>query len=136
MREAFHALSVEKKARRLSKHCKKFVTFVFEPNNPNQNQPKINRSPFNLLDRPGLQCDSKCNVMQIRTTFPTLVALLVVGSCPFSPLLAAASIGTVLNPEQSVPIRKRMPWTTSRVTGSPEPPSPYRTERIFPKLKF
>jgi uncharacterized repeat protein (TIGR03806 family) len=31
---------------------------------------------------------------------------------------------------------KRVPWTTSRVRGSPEPPSPYRTEYAFPKLKF
>jgi putative heme-binding domain-containing protein len=30
----------------------------------------------------------------------------------------------------------RVPWTTSRVRGSPEPPSPYRTEFAFPKLKF
>src|SRR5260370_466572 len=33
-------------------------------------------------------------------------------------------------------IEQRIPWTTSRVTGSPEPPLPYRTERLFPKLKF
>src|SRR5262245_26406086 len=31
---------------------------------------------------------------------------------------------------------KRVPWTTSNVKGSPEPPPPYRTERAFPKLKF
>jgi putative heme-binding domain-containing protein len=31
---------------------------------------------------------------------------------------------------------KRMPWTTSRVVGSPDPPSPYQTELAFPKLKF
>jgi uncharacterized repeat protein (TIGR03806 family) len=31
---------------------------------------------------------------------------------------------------------KRVPWTTSKVKGSPEPPPPYRTERAFPKLKF
>src|SRR5204862_5661178 len=31
---------------------------------------------------------------------------------------------------------KRVPWTTSKVRGSPEPPSPYRTELAFPKLKF
>src|SRR5262249_31064682 len=30
----------------------------------------------------------------------------------------------------------RKPWTTSRVVGSPEPPHPYRTERVFPKLSF
>src|SRR6266567_6921439 len=33
-------------------------------------------------------------------------------------------------------IEKRIAWTTSRITGSPEPPLPYRTEPVFPKLKF
>ncbi|MBI3468967.1 MAG: PQQ-dependent sugar dehydrogenase [Planctomycetes bacterium] len=33
-------------------------------------------------------------------------------------------------------INKRVPWSTSRVKGSPEPPAPYRTEPAFPKLKF
>jgi uncharacterized repeat protein (TIGR03806 family) len=33
-------------------------------------------------------------------------------------------------------IDKRIPWTTSRVQGSPEPPPPYRLEAVFPKLKF
>ncbi len=30
----------------------------------------------------------------------------------------------------------RKPWATSRIVGSPEPPLPYRTERVFPKLGF
>ncbi len=30
----------------------------------------------------------------------------------------------------------RTPWTTSRVTGSPTPPAPYRVEPAFPNLKF
>ena len=29
-----------------------------------------------------------------------------------------------------------MPWTTSRIKGTPEPPAPYRTEPAFPGLKF
>lgn len=33
-------------------------------------------------------------------------------------------------------IDKRVPWTTSKIIGSPEPPPPYKTERVFPKLKF
>jgi len=33
-------------------------------------------------------------------------------------------------------IDHRIPWTTSRITGSPEPPPPYRIERVFPKLTF
>jgi putative heme-binding domain-containing protein len=31
---------------------------------------------------------------------------------------------------------KRVPWTTSRVEGSPEPPHPYRVERAFSRLSF
>src|SRR5438874_2718490 len=31
-------------------------------------------------------------------------------------------------------LEKRVPWTTSRVIGSPEPPPPYRTAPAFPKL--
>jgi putative heme-binding domain-containing protein len=34
-----------------------------------------------------------------------------------------------------VPAR-REPWTTSRITGSPDPPRPYVTERVFPSLTF
>src|SRR5262245_23869785 len=33
-------------------------------------------------------------------------------------------------------IAARAPWTTSRITGSPDPPPPYRIERAFPKLTF
>src|SRR3954469_25070408 len=31
---------------------------------------------------------------------------------------------------------QRPPWTTSRITGAPEPPRPYVAERIFPSLAF
>jgi putative heme-binding domain-containing protein len=31
---------------------------------------------------------------------------------------------------------ERLPLTTSRVTGTPEPPPPYSTPRVFPKLQF
>ena len=30
----------------------------------------------------------------------------------------------------------RIPWTTSRVVGSPDPPPPFKTVRAFPNLKF
>jgi uncharacterized repeat protein (TIGR03806 family) len=39
-------------------------------------------------------------------------------------------------PHKPYGIDKRTPWTTSHVQGSPEPPSPYRLENAFPKLKF
>jgi putative heme-binding domain-containing protein len=31
---------------------------------------------------------------------------------------------------------KRVPWTTSKIVGTPEPPHPYKAERVFPKLSF
>jgi glucose/arabinose dehydrogenase len=31
---------------------------------------------------------------------------------------------------------QRVAWTTSRISGSPEPPLPYVTERAFPSLQF
>ncbi|MEW6304353.1 MAG: PQQ-dependent sugar dehydrogenase [Verrucomicrobiota bacterium] len=34
------------------------------------------------------------------------------------------------------PAGMRVPWTTSRIKGSPEPPPPYQTEPVFPQLKF
>ena len=33
-------------------------------------------------------------------------------------------------------IEKRIPFTTSRLIGSPDPPLPYRAKRAFPKLDF
>jgi uncharacterized repeat protein (TIGR03806 family) len=33
-------------------------------------------------------------------------------------------------------IEKRIPWTTSKVKGSPEPPSPYRDVQVFPGVRF
>lgn len=35
-----------------------------------------------------------------------------------------------------VGVEKRVPWTTSRITGSPEKPLPYVSERAFPALMF
>jgi putative heme-binding domain-containing protein len=40
------------------------------------------------------------------------------------------------HPARPFGIEKRVAWTTSRITGSPEPPHPYRVERVFPKLAF
>jgi putative heme-binding domain-containing protein len=49
-------------------------------------------------------------------------------------LLFAAAIS--LAAQQSPPPGERRPWTASRITGSPEPPPPYRLDRVFPKLTF
>lgn len=38
--------------------------------------------------------------------------------------------------ERPYGIEKRVAWTTSRLVGTPEPPLPYLTERVFPELTF
>ncbi|MBM3837579.1 MAG: c-type cytochrome [Verrucomicrobia bacterium] len=39
-------------------------------------------------------------------------------------------------PSRAAGIDQRVPWTSSRISGTPEPPPPYRIERVFPKLAF
>jgi putative heme-binding domain-containing protein len=56
--------------------------------------------------------------------------------------IAGAFLPAILSParaqksQKSFGIDKRVPWTTSRISGSPEPPPPYRVERAFPGLSF
>ncbi len=68
--------------------------------------------------------------------------LLVAGSPPLA--LAAAALGG--NPAEPLPEdappqassgrSNRIPWTTSRFAGTPDPAPPYRVEPAFPALKF
>ena len=64
--------------------------------------------------------------MRITSHFSTLAILLslinVAGASPTN--------------ERPFGIDKRVPWTTSRVKGTPDPPAPYRTRRAFTNLKF
>lgn len=38
--------------------------------------------------------------------------------------------------ERAYGIDSRIPWTTSQISGTPEPPLPYVTERVFPELSL
>ncbi|MCE9534164.1 MAG: PQQ-dependent sugar dehydrogenase, partial [Planctomycetes bacterium] len=49
-------------------------------------------------------------------------------------LTSAAEPPKTSVPEAAKP--SRVPWTTSRVTGSPEPPPPYKAVRVFPNVKL
>lgn len=49
-------------------------------------------------------------------------------------LSAAGRIAAAAAPQEVV--GQRAAWTTSRITGSPQPPLPYVTERAFPALQF
>ncbi|QDT04679.1 Soluble aldose sugar dehydrogenase YliI precursor [Rubripirellula lacrimiformis] len=37
---------------------------------------------------------------------------------------------------ESQVLAQRLPWTQSRLQGSPDPPLPFQTQRVFPKLTF
>jgi uncharacterized repeat protein (TIGR03806 family) len=50
-------------------------------------------------------------------------------------VLAATRRGAMADPPK-VGLEKRVAWTASRIIGSPDPPLPYVTERVFPALKF
>jgi uncharacterized repeat protein (TIGR03806 family) len=38
--------------------------------------------------------------------------------------------------EKPFGLKARVPWTTSKVVGTPDPPAPYTVKRVFPNLKF
>lgn len=50
----------------------------------------------------------------------------------------AGALGSGIGAEDSYPFPydTRVPWRTSRVLGTPEPPLPYVLERVSPELKF
>jgi putative heme-binding domain-containing protein len=51
--------------------------------------------------------------------------------------LLAFFMGEPSQPSAAEPAKAvRIPWTTSRVVGSPDPPPPFKVVRAFPNLKF
>lgn len=52
----------------------------------------------------------------------------------FSGILVCCAV--VLRGEETAPFPPRVPFTSSRIVSTPEPPSPFITERAFPELKF
>ncbi len=73
--------------------------------------------------------------MPQRTLLVALALALVVTRFSGSEVTRPASAGHY-EPGKPDGLDKRTPWTTSRVRGSPDRPTPYRTELAFPKLKF
>jgi uncharacterized repeat protein (TIGR03806 family) len=66
--------------------------------------------------------------------------LLAVSVAASSMILARAMAFADDAPESAVKspfgIQERTAWTTSKIHGAPDPPAPYRTERVFEKLQF
>ena len=65
--------------------------------------------------------------MPSRHRLIALLSLLTVTLC--GPLLGA-------DPDRPYGLEQRIPWTGGRITGSPDPSSPYRLERVVPQLQF
>lgn len=70
---------------------------------------------------------------------PTHVGVSVLLTSAFALILQSLCL-TAVSAENvdsaAAPIKQRQPWTTSRIKGSPEPPLPYRAQRVFPNLNF
>ena len=63
--------------------------------------------------------------------------LRVLAACGLCIAASTAAVGEEdSNQTRPYGIQQRTLWTTSRVVGSPEPPTPYRLERSFANLKF
>ncbi len=88
---------------------------------------------------PSLKKVRTARILRALSTAAAFVALAATGS---GSLLAADPVPSSSNavPKRQQPpspvLLRRVPWTTSRVIGSPEPPHPYRLERAFPHHKF
>jgi len=65
--------------------------------------------------------------------FVVPAVLLIVGLAGFAALPSSAEKDKEIKRAKSG-IEKRIPWTTSRIKGFPEPPPPYTTEPAFPRL--
>ena len=100
-----------------------------------------------LFTNRGIECEPRSNLSEFSDGwFPiegmALMSTSKVGSSVGCLIIAA--FGLVNSPTghsfaadpPKVGIATRTPWTSSRVKGSPEPPSPFDTRRVFPHLKF
>lgn len=63
-------------------------------------------------------------------------AIRLVGAVIFIGWLSLATESDSMAGSPKVGLETRIPWTTSRISGSPDPPLPFVTERAFPALKF
>ncbi|MBW3542034.1 MAG: PQQ-dependent sugar dehydrogenase [Planctomycetes bacterium] len=74
----------------------------------------------------------------LRVLFVAVACTLAVAGGTPGPLCAADVKGTADRPpvRRDTGIQTRVPWTTSRVRGTPDPPAAFTTEVAFPRLKF
>lgn len=64
------------------------------------------------------------------------VVLLVVGSFFSLSSSSAQTTAETKSVRKPFGLDKRVPWTSSKMKGFPEPPPPYKTQQVLPKVKF
>lgn len=78
-------------------------------------------------------CDSAPAAMRYRAT---LFLAIVLGGCVETPSRPKRASDARDSEAPAFGLWKRTAWKDSHVVGSPEPPPPYRAERLFPKIAF
>ncbi|MBM3833207.1 MAG: c-type cytochrome [Verrucomicrobia bacterium] len=92
-----------------------------------QNRIPMNRNAFSFRLASPL-----CLLRMVRQTAFSLIGLAAMQMLLLAGIVRAAEIPN----QRPYGLNQRVPWTSSRVKGTPEPPAPYRTELAFAKLKF
>lgn len=77
-----------------------------------------------------------CRRGRLATLVTTMNSRLQLAAALAMAILPAVCLAAEQAGQEQPGIDKRIPWTTSRVIGSPDPPLPYRAVRIWPKLKL
>ena len=73
-------------------------------------------------------CAIKCRaIWRSAVLAPSVVALFAI--------LGAFALQSA-DEQQPFGLEQRVPWTTSRVVGSPDPPLPYTVEKIFTNIQW
>ena len=70
----------------------------------------------------------------MKSKFKVWAALFLLAPLTATPDEPVAKTAATAAAPYGLPQREH--WTTSRITGSPEPPKPYTVERVFPQLSF
>jgi putative heme-binding domain-containing protein len=106
-----------------------FYNFVDVPSPPDKGEKVADRP-----DEGAIRCSRRSKMLNgVAVTGDATRTIAVIAL--FLWILATLPLSAFADPPHA-DSEKREPWTTSRIFGSPEPPLPYITERVFPALKF
>jgi hypothetical protein len=91
-------------------------------------------SPFRGANAKGRAMTTSCLVRTARMLVLAVIATMLVTRALASdpPTKGASGAGAA----RGAGLERRVPWTTSKIAGTPDSPPPYTVEPAFPYLKF